>query len=117
MPKPRRGGGNNGGLSWIKKAEPKFIRDFKERIAYKEQSNVETKVLFNFKLWSNSKIFQYFDILFYTKKKKKKVEDDLVIEKDEDRPQVVQLRSGDLGEKEYLELKSKEDIQSEFFMT
>lgn len=47
MPKPRRGGGN-GGLSWIKKSEPKFIREFKERIAYKEQANIETKVSYKF---------------------------------------------------------------------
>lgn len=32
------------GLSWVKKQEPKFIREFKERIAYKEQSSIETKV-------------------------------------------------------------------------
>ena len=37
-------GGNRGGISWINKTEPKFIREFKERIAYKEQANVETKV-------------------------------------------------------------------------
>lgn len=35
----------NSGLSWIKKAEPKFIREFKERIAYKEQASIETKVI------------------------------------------------------------------------
>lgn len=41
----RRGGGGGGGISWNKqKAEPKFIRDFKERIAYKEQASIETKV-------------------------------------------------------------------------
>ena len=38
-------GGGRGGISWIKKEEPKFIRQFKERIAYKEQASVETKVL------------------------------------------------------------------------
>ncbi len=38
------GGGGRGGISWIKKEEPKFIRQFKERIAYKEQANLETKV-------------------------------------------------------------------------
>jgi hypothetical protein len=43
---------------------------------------------------------------------KKALDNDLIIEKEEDRPQVVQLKSGDLGEKEYLELKSKEDIAS-----
>lgn len=35
-----------------------------------------------------------------------------MIEKEEDRPQVVQLNAGDLGEKEYKELKDKEEIQS-----
>ncbi len=35
-----------------------------------------------------------------------------MIEKDEDRPQIVQLKSGDLGEKEYMDLKSKEEIIS-----
>jgi hypothetical protein len=35
----------SGGISWIKKEEPKFIRQFKERIAYKEQANTNTKVL------------------------------------------------------------------------
>jgi len=74
----------SGGISWIKKEEPKFIRQFKERIAYKEQANTNTK--------------------------KKALDNDLLIEREEDRPQVVQLKSGDLGEKEYLELKSKEDI-------
>lgn len=44
MPKGKRGSGGTGGISWIKKAEPKFITQFKERIAYKEQANVETKV-------------------------------------------------------------------------
>lgn len=39
-----RGGGGRGGISWIKKEEPKFIRDFKERVAYKEQANLESKV-------------------------------------------------------------------------
>lgn len=34
----------NNGVSWVKKAEPKFIREFKERVAYKEQASVETKV-------------------------------------------------------------------------
>lgn len=34
------------GLSWVKKQEPKFIREFKERIAYKEQSSIETKVFY-----------------------------------------------------------------------
>ena len=38
------GRGGRGGISWIKKDEPKFIIDFKERIAYKEQANLETKV-------------------------------------------------------------------------
>ncbi|RNA06438.1 hypothetical protein BpHYR1_000369 [Brachionus plicatilis] len=76
----------NNGLSWVKKQEPKFIREFKERIAYKEQSSIETK--------------------------KKKLDSDLVVEKEEDRPQVVQLQAGDLGEKEYKELKDKEDIQN-----
>jgi len=42
-----RGGGNRGGISWIKKEEPKFIRQFKERIAYKEQASVDTKVKSN----------------------------------------------------------------------
>ena len=41
---PRKSGGTKGGISWIKKEEPKFIRQFKERIAYKEQASVETKV-------------------------------------------------------------------------
>jgi hypothetical protein len=36
----------------------------------------------------------------------------LQIEREEDRPQIVQLKSGDLGEKEYLELKSKEEIEN-----
>lgn len=40
----RGGGGSRGGISWIKKEEPKFIRQFKERIAYKEQATTETKV-------------------------------------------------------------------------
>lgn len=35
---------NNSGISWVKKAEPKFIREFKERIAYKEQASIEAKV-------------------------------------------------------------------------
>jgi hypothetical protein len=34
----------SGGISWIKKEEPKFIRQFKERIAYKEQATANTKV-------------------------------------------------------------------------
>jgi len=39
------GGGKSNGISWNKqKAEPKFIREFKERIAYKEQASIETKV-------------------------------------------------------------------------
>lgn len=42
-----RGGGGRGGISWIKKEEPKFIRDFKERVAYKEQANLESKVCAN----------------------------------------------------------------------
>ncbi|CAF0729442.1 unnamed protein product [Brachionus calyciflorus] len=74
------------GLSWIKKQEPKFIREFKERIAYKEQSSVETK--------------------------KKKLDSDLIIEREEDQPQIVQLKSGDLGEQEYKQLKDQEDIQN-----
>ncbi len=37
------------GVSWVRKAEPKFIREFKERIAYKEQSSVDTKVNIDFK--------------------------------------------------------------------
>lgn len=86
MSKRRGGGGNRGGISWIKKEEPKFIRQFKERIAYKEQATVETK--------------------------KKVVDKDLIIEKEEDLPQIVQLKSGDLGEKEYLALKSKEEIEN-----
>jgi hypothetical protein len=36
----------SGGISWIKKEEPKFIRQFKERIAYKEQATANTKVKF-----------------------------------------------------------------------
>lgn len=35
-------------------------------------------------------------------------------ERDEDRPQIVQLRSGDLGSKEYEELRDHEVIQSSF---
>ena len=75
-----------GGISWAKKAEPKFIREFKERIAYKEKETVATK--------------------------KKKLDDDLIVEREEDRPQVVQLKSGDLNEDEYLKHKSKEEIES-----
>lgn len=37
-------GKKGGGISWIKKEEPKFIRQFKERIAYKEQATTNTKV-------------------------------------------------------------------------
>jgi hypothetical protein len=47
MPKGRgggRGGGKSSGISWAKKEEPKFIREFKERIAYKEKETVEAKV-------------------------------------------------------------------------
>jgi hypothetical protein len=40
-----RGGGRGSGISWAKKEEPKFIREFKERIAYKEKETIETKVL------------------------------------------------------------------------
>jgi hypothetical protein len=36
----------------------------------------------------------------------------LVVEREEDRPQVVQLRSGDLNEDEYIKIKSKEEIES-----
>jgi hypothetical protein len=39
-----RGGGKSNGISWAKKEEPKFIREFKERIAYKEKETIETKV-------------------------------------------------------------------------
>ena len=45
--KGRGGGGKSSGISWNKqKSEPKFIREFKERIAYKEQASIETKVKF-----------------------------------------------------------------------
>ena len=45
--------------------------------------------------------------------KKPKVSDnDLIVERDEDIPQIVQLKSGDLGADEYLKLKSKQDIES-----
>ena len=44
--------------------------------------------------------------------KKKALDKDLVVEKEEDRPQVVQLRLGDLNEQEYLVIKSKEEIES-----
>ena len=48
----RGGGGKSGGISWNKqKAEPKFIREFKERIAYKEQASVESKVRFHTKMF------------------------------------------------------------------
>ena len=99
-----------GGVSWIKKEEPKFIRQFKERIAYKEQATSQTKVsdLIIIKMtssaWSIKKPHVY--------SKKKKLDNDLLVEREEDLPQVVQLKSGDLGQKEYLELKSKEDIES-----
>lgn len=46
--------------------------------------------------------------------KKKQLDNDLIIEKEEDTPQIVQLKAGDLGEKEYLELRSKEAIESKF---
>lgn len=32
------------GAFYIKQNQPKFIREFKERIAYKEQSTLEAKV-------------------------------------------------------------------------
>lgn len=35
-------------------------------------------------------------------------------EKEEDRPQIVQIKSGDLGEKEYNQLRDKEVIQNSF---
>lgn len=89
MPKPR-----NNGLSWVKKSEPKFIREFKERIAYKEQQTLAAK----------------------TKKPASNEErPDLVTEeKEEDKPQIVQLKSGDLGEKEYNDLRDKEVIANSF---
>lgn len=48
-------------------------------------------------------------------KKKKAIDHDLVTEeKEEDRPQIVQLKSTDLGEKEYSELRDKEAIETSF---
>ena len=44
---------------------------------------------------------------------KKRVDDkDLNIEKEEDLPQVIQLKSGDLDETEYVKMKNKEEIES-----
>jgi len=44
---------------------------------------------------------------------KKRVDDkDLNIEKEEDLPQVVQLKSGDLDETEYMKMKNKEEIEN-----
>lgn len=83
----RGGGGSRGGISWLKKEEPKFIRQFKERIAYKEQANLETK-------------------------KKVADDNDLNIEKEEDLPQVLQLESGDLDASEYIKLKNKEEVEN-----
>lgn len=62
MPRGGRGGGRNNGLSWVKKPEPKFIREFKERIAYKEQASLEAKVSqINHALYTkNFHIFKYF---------------------------------------------------------
>jgi hypothetical protein len=37
-------GGGRGGMQWINKPEPKFIREFKERIAYKEKASLDDKV-------------------------------------------------------------------------
>ena len=39
-----RGCAGRGGISWAKKEQPKFIREFKERIAYKEKETIDTKV-------------------------------------------------------------------------
>lgn len=86
-PRGRGRGGSRGGISWVKKEEPKFIRQFKERIAYKEQATLETK-------------------------KRNTDDKDLNIEKEEDLPQVVQLKSGDLDATEYIKLKNKEEVEN-----
>ena len=53
--------------------------------------------------------------MFYSILKKKVADKDLIIEREEDLPQIVQLKSGDLDGKEYLALKSKEEIESKAF--
>ena len=71
-------GGGRHKLEYIKQDTPKFLRDFKARVGYKEAPNVETK-----------------------KQKMPEVNsDDDEIERDDEQPAVCVLKDGDLTKEE-----------------
>lgn len=73
------GGGKNK-LEYLKQDTPKFLKDFKARVNYKEGPTVETK----------------------KQQLKKKIEDDCDdVDRDDEKPVICVLKVGDLTEEEY----------------
>ncbi|KAK2844097.1 hypothetical protein Q5P01_010756 [Channa striata] len=76
--------GKPSGVSWVKPAEPSFLKKFKTDVGYKEGPNVDTKR-------------QVMPVL----------EDDSGSDREDELPQVVVLKSGDLTAEEVKKIKGE----------
>uniref|UniRef100_A0A3Q4AI50 DUF4604 domain-containing protein n=1 Tax=Mola mola TaxID=94237 RepID=A0A3Q4AI50_MOLML len=72
------------GVSWVKPAEPSFLKKFKSDVGYKEGPTVETK-----------------------RQVMPTLEDDGGSDREDELPQVVVLKSGDLSEEEVKKIKDE----------
>ncbi|XP_043973327.1 uncharacterized protein KIAA1143 homolog isoform X2 [Gambusia affinis] len=76
--------GKASGVSWVKPAEPSFLKKFKTDVGYKEGPNVDTK-----------------------RQAMPMPDDDSGSDKEDELPQVVVLKSGDLSADEVKKLKGE----------
>ncbi|KAM4736584.1 uncharacterized protein KIAA1143 homolog isoform 1-T1 [Anableps anableps] len=76
--------GKASGVSWVKPAEPSFLKKFKTDVGYKEGPNVDTK-----------------------RQVMPTLEDDSGSDREDELPQVVVLKSGDLSADEAKKLKDE----------
>ncbi|XP_049585558.1 uncharacterized protein KIAA1143 homolog [Syngnathus scovelli] len=76
------------GVSWVKPAEPSFLKKFKNDVGYKEGPTVDTK-----------------------RQEMPKLDDDSGSDREDELPQVVVLKDGDLNSDEVKHLKEKEGIK------
>ncbi|XP_029958556.1 uncharacterized protein KIAA1143 homolog isoform X2 [Salarias fasciatus] len=73
------------GVSWVKPAEPSFLKKFKNDVGFKEGPNVDTK-----------------------RQLMPSVDDDSGSDREDELPQVVVLKEGDLTEEEVKKMKGDE---------
>ncbi|CAL1610472.1 unnamed protein product [Knipowitschia caucasica] len=76
--------GKVSGVSWVKPAEPSFLKKFKNDVGYKEGPNVDTK-----------------------RQMMPTPDDDSGSDREDEQPQVVVLKSGDLSAEEAKEIKDQ----------